>query len=310
MFMSVVVWAHLDVLNLFKRNTLVLAAIVACAGTQAEASILGTADSFAVLAGSTVTNTGPTVIGDVTFGESVGVSPGSAIVGFPPGIVVPPGTIHAADAVAAQAKSDLTTAYNGLALMPFDVDLTGQDLGALTLISGVYRFGSSAQLTGTLTLDAQGNNNAFWVFQIGSTLTTASASAVNIINAGSNGGSDDGLFWQVGSSATLGTTTDFEGNILALASITLNTGATIHNGRALTQTAAVTLDTNTITIASPFPNNGPGLIGGLEFDDSGDIVPSGPTGAVPEPTSAIVFIVLGLTTSLLAGSGLGVRRPV
>src|SRR5450756_1582067 len=123
--------------------------------------------------------------------------------------------------------------------MPFTSNLTGQDLGGLTLTSGVYHFASEAQLTGTLTLDAQGNNNAFWVFQIGSTLTAASDSVVQLINAGSNNGSDDGLFWQVGSSATLGTSTAFEGNILAQASVTLNTTATILHGRAFALTGAV-----------------------------------------------------------------------
>ena len=162
-------------------KTLIMLAITALAGFpfEAQASILGTADSFVVLGGSTVTNTGPTVIGTLLgFTENVGVSPGSAIVGFPPGILNAPGAFHAGDAVAAQAQSDVTTAYNGLANMPFDINLSGQDLGGLTITSGVYRFNSSAQLTGTLTLDAQGNNNAFWVFQIGSTLTTASASSV------------------------------------------------------------------------------------------------------------------------------------
>jgi hypothetical protein len=274
-----------------KRMCSILLIIAAASAFQAQAtagSILGTADSFAVLAGSTVTNTGATTVeGDL------GVWPGSAVVGFPPGIVTG-GTIHAGDAVAQQAQNDVTTAYNGLASMPFNSNLTGQDLGGRTLISGVYHFDSSAQLTGTLTLDAQGNNNAYWVFQIGSTLTTASASVVNIINAGSNGGSDDGLFWQVGSSATLGTTTAFEGNILALTSITLNTSAIIDNGRALAQNAAVTMDTNTITIASPPPNNGPGLNGGLKFDSNGNVVPIGPSAsAVPEPASS-TLLSLGL----------------
>ena len=269
-----------------KGKGLILLAILAFAGSPLQAKaggILGSAESFAVLGGSTVTNTGPT-----TVGGDLGVWPGTVDHRLPPGSS-PDGTMHDGDAVAQQAQSDITTAYNGLAGMPFNANLTGQDLGGLTLTPGVYHFDSSAQLTGTLTLDAQGHNNAFWVFQIGSTLTTASASAVNIINVGSNGGSDDGLFWQVGSSATLGTTTDFEGNILALASITLNTGATIHNGRALAQTGAVTMDTNTITIASPPPNNGPGLSGGLEFDSNGNIVPVGPR-AVPEPAT---FVLLG-----------------
>src|SRR5271157_1301779 len=278
-----------------RGKTLILLAITALAGFPLHAkaaSILGSAESFAVLGGSTVTNTHPT-----TVGGDLGVWPGTAVVGFPPGIVTG-GTIHAGDAVAQQAQIDNTTAYNGLASMPFNStnNLSGQDLGGLTLTSGVYHFDSSAQLTGKLTLDAQGNNNAFWVFQIGSTLTTASASAVNIINVGSNGGSDDGLFWKVGSSATLGTTTNFEGNILALASITLNTDATIDNGRALAQTAAVTMDTNTITIASLPPNNGPGLSGGLKFDNNGNVVPIGPSGAVPEPAS---FVLLGLGSGLV-----------
>ena len=133
---------------------------------------LGTAQSFAVLGGSTVTNTGPTIItGDL------GVSPGTAVTGFPPGIVTG-GTIHAADAVALQAQSDTTTAYNDLAGQACTIDLTGQDLGGLTLVPGVYCFSSSAQLTGALTLDAEGDPNAVWVFQIGSTLTTASNSSV------------------------------------------------------------------------------------------------------------------------------------
>jgi len=176
----------------------------------------------------------------------VGVSPGSAITGFPPGSITPPYTTHAGDAVALQAQNDLTTAYNTAAGLAPTQDLSGQDLGGLTLTAGVYFFSSSAQLTGTLTLDAQGDPNALFVFQIGSTLTTASGSTVMTINGG---GADPGcnIFWQVGSSATLGTTTAFEGHILALTSITLNTGATILNGSALARNGAVTLDSNTIT---------------------------------------------------------------
>ncbi len=142
-------------------------------------------------------------------------------------------------------------------------------------------------MTGALTLDAQGNNNAFWVFQIGSTLTTASASSVNIINVGSHGGTDNGLFWQVGSSATLGTTTAFEGNLLALASITLNMGATIDNGRALAETGAVTMDSNTLSQFSAPPDYGT-LSGGLTYDSLGNVVPVGPS-AVPEPSSFALF---------------------
>ena len=185
------------------------------------------------------------------------------------------GTVHTADAVAQQAQADNSTAFNGLAAMPVNTNLSGQDLGGLTLAPGVYHFDSSAQLTGTLDLNAEGNNNAFWVFQIGSTLTTASGSSVVVTNFGSNGGSDDGLFWQVGSSATLGTTTSFEGNILAQASVTLDTAATILNGRALALTGAVTMDTNVISNVCPVGgpgNGGPGYSGGLEFS-GGTIVP-------------------------------------
>lgn len=200
-------------------------------------TILGTAQSFGVLGGSTVTNTGPTVItGDL------GVWPGLAITGFPPGIVIG-GTTHAGDAVAQQAQSDVTTAYNAIAGMAPTQVLTGTDLGGLTLTPGVYFFASSAFLTGTLTLDAQGDPNAHFIFQMGSTLITASNSSVVTIN----GASGCEVYWQVGSSATLGTDTTFQGNILALASITLNTGTDIIGGSALARTGAVTLDSNTIT---------------------------------------------------------------
>jgi hypothetical protein len=154
-------------------------------------------------------------------------------------------------------------------------DLTGQNLGGLTLTPGVYHFDAAAQLAGTLDLNAEGQNNAYWVFQIGSALTTASGSSVVVTNFGSNGGSDDGVFWQVGSSATLGSGTSFEGNILALASINLDTTATILNGRALAQTGPVTLNTNVISNVCPIGgpgNGGPGYSGGLVFS-GGTIIP-------------------------------------
>ncbi len=195
--------------------------------------------SFGVLAGSTITNTGSSVING-----NIGVSPGTAIVGFPPGIVTAPYAIHANDGVAVQAQIDLVTRYNSLAGAPATVNLTGQDLGGLLLTSGVYSYDAAAQLTGTVTLDGQGNPNSRFVFNVGSALTTASASAVQLIN----GAQGANVFFVIGSSATLGTGTAFAGDILALTSITLNTGATINCGAALARNGAVTLDTNTISV--------------------------------------------------------------
>ncbi|MBF0259292.1 MAG: DUF3494 domain-containing protein, partial [Desulfamplus sp.] len=202
---------------------------------------LGTAENFGVLGGSTVTNTGASSItGDL------GIWPGLAYPGFPPGTVI--GTIHAGDPVASQAQSDVTTAYNFLAAMPCSIPanhLTGQDLGGMTLAPGVYCFDTSAQLTGTLTLDAQNDPNAYFVFQIGSTLTTAPNSSVNLINGAADCNVE--IYWQVGTSATLDLGTQFAGNILAMASVTLNTGATL-SGRALARTGAVTMDTNSVSV--------------------------------------------------------------
>lgn len=202
---------------------------------------LGTAGNFGVLGGSTVTNTGSTVVNG-----SVGVSPGTAVTGFPPGVVIG-GTIHSNDGVAIQAQVDLVTAYDEIEATPCTVDLTGQDLGGLTLTPGVYCFDTSAQLTGALTLDALGNPDALFLFKTGSTLTTASGSSVTVINGGS---ACNSVFWQVGSSATIGTATSFAGDILALTSITLTTGADT-SGRLLARNGAVTLDTNTINTCGP-----------------------------------------------------------
>lgn len=229
----------------FKRFlilSMIAALVLALCGTfaaQAQtAPSLGTAANFGVLGGSTVTNTGATTVtGDV------GVSPGSAITGFPPGVVN--GTIHAANATAQQAQSDATTAYNFLAGQACTTSLTGQDLGGLTLTPGVYCFSSSAQLTGILTLDALGDPDAVFIFQIATTLTTASGSSVRVINGGQN----CNVFFGIGSSATLGSTTSFAGNILAVESITLNTGTSM-SGRALARTGAVTLDTNNVNAST------------------------------------------------------------
>jgi len=216
--------------------------VVMANASVGPAAILGRAQDFGVLAASTITNTGGSVItGDL------GLSPGTSVTGFPPGTVT--GTQHITDAAAAAAQTDATVAFVALAALTPSTDLTGQNLGGLTLPPGNYHFTSSAQLTGTLTLDAAGDPGATWVFQIGSTLTTASASAVALIN----GAVAANVFWQVGSSATLGTTTTFKGTIIAQASITANNGASVTDGRLLALTGAVTLDDNAITVPEAAP---------------------------------------------------------
>jgi len=202
---------------------------------------LGTAANFAVLAGSTVTSTGPTIInGDL------GLSPGTSVTGFPPGQVN--GTIHAADSLALQAQADLTGAYDDAAASPVTATIP-VELGGTTETPGTYDSAAGTfGITGTLTLDAQGNPDAVFIFQAASTLITAAASNVNLIN----GAQASNVFWVVGSSATLGANSALQGNVLALTSITVTTGATI-NGRALALNGAVTLDTNTITAPIPAP---------------------------------------------------------
>jgi hypothetical protein len=211
------------------------AASAATGATPTSTVSLGTAASFAVLGGSTVTNTGPT-----TINGNLGLSPGTSVTGFPPGQVN--GTIHAADGVALQAKNDLTAAYNNAAARPTTASVP-VELGGTTKTPGVYDSPAGTfGITGTLTLDARGNPNAVFIFKAASTLITASASDVKLIN----GARAARVFWVVGSSATLGTYSTLRGNVLALASITVTTGVTVR-GRTLARTAAVTLDTDTIT---------------------------------------------------------------
>src|ERR1700674_729843 len=233
--------------------------MAALAATQPR---LGTATSFAVLAGSGITNTGPTVISG-----GLGLFPGTAVTGYPPGHAT---VTHKTDAVARQAKTDLVTTYNDLASWRSTRSMTGQDLGGKTLGPGVYTFSSSAQLTGTLTL----SGNGIFIFQTGSTLTTASNSRVLV----TNGAQGCGVYWKVGSSATLGTGTQFKGTIVALTSITMVTGATILPGRALARNGAVTLDSNLINLPA------------------GPCSATGTTGTAPTSTS---------TTATLAQTGGG-----
>jgi hypothetical protein len=196
-----------------------------------------TASTFAVLGGGGVTVGG----GDATtITGNVGSSPTDSVTGFPPGVIS--GGIHTSTTVAAQAQSDALKAYNFLGLQTPKQTLTG-DLGGRTLTPGVYQYGSSAELTGTLTLDANHSDNAVFIFDIGSTLTTASSAMVSLINGGPN----DGIFWLVGSSATLGDSTQFVGNILANSSITFDPFSQLTCGRAL---AGIIATSGVVTMAN------------------------------------------------------------
>jgi len=197
------------------------------------------------------------------------------VTGFPPGSVT--GTQHVADAVALQAKNDLVTAYTDAATSPSTSNLTGQDLGNKNLTPGVYTFSSSAQLTGPLTL----SGNGVFIFQIGSTLTTASNSVVLL----TNGAQACAVYWQVGSSATLGTATQFQGNLMALTSITMVTGANILTGRALARNGALTLDTNRIT-----PPSGTCTVGSTTVPNSG----AGVSGFMLPGLGLVIMVIGGL----------------
>ena len=234
-------------MNVFNKASVVVLAVsfmIGLSGTALAATAvqLGTAGGYAVLGGSTVTNTGSTIVnGDL------GLSPGTSVTGFPPGTVN--GVQHITDAAAAQAQADLVTAYDAASGQATAVTIISGDLGGQTLVPGIYKSTSALGLTGTVTLDAQGNPDAVFLFQVGSALTTASASRVLLIN----NAQVCNIFWQVGSSATLGTNSNFAGTILASASVTVNTGASV-DGRVLARNGAVTLDINPIsrpTCAAP-----------------------------------------------------------
>jgi hypothetical protein len=212
-------------------------ATVTVVNTAPVGPTLGTAQTYGILAGTAVT-----CVTGGTINAAVGISPGNTITGFGPCVIT--GATHLGDAAAATAQNDLTTAYNALAGLACGTTVTPADLGGRTLAPGVYCAASSMAVTGTVTLDGQGNANALFVFQMGSTLTTGTTANIALIN----GAQAKNVFWQVGSSATLGTGTTFRGNILALTSITLVTNATML-GRALARNADVSLGTNnTITL--------------------------------------------------------------
>lgn len=212
----------------------------AAAGTVQPPIVLASTQGYVVIAGSTITNTGITnVTGDV------GLSPGTAVTGFPPGILV--GTQHISDASSVQAKLDLTTGYNNAAGRTLGPVSVAGNIGGMTLPAGLYKSTSGLEISsGDLTLDAKGDANSVWVFQIASTLTTTAGRKVIL----SGGAKATNIFWQVGTSATLGTTSVFKGTIMADQSITMNTGATLE-GRVLARIGAVTLNGNTIVMPTP-----------------------------------------------------------
>jgi hypothetical protein len=267
----------------------VLFAFVAVpAVAQASPVDLATARPFVVLGGQEVTNTGPSVLnGDL------GVAPGTSLTGFGSPAVVN-GATHNNDAVAGQAQSDLTTAYNVAAGQTPTTNLTGQNLGGLTLAAGAYKYTSSAFLTGTLTLDAANDPNAQFVIEIGSALTTASASRVELVR----GASPCNVYWQIGSSATLGTTTRFQGNLMALTSISLNDGASVI-GRLLARNGTVSLINNVLdasrcgtSTSSPSTGTTPGssTTGGAPGAGNRPGQPGGPTtGATTRGGTSIIW---------------------
>ncbi|MCX6937297.1 MAG: ice-binding family protein [Verrucomicrobia bacterium] len=245
-------------------------------------SILRTAGDFTLLGGSAISSTPAT--GTVISHGNVGLSPTgeSAITGFGPA-VVNFGAVVATGSTTALARSDFLAASAGLAAMTGGTNLTGLDLGGRTLASGVYRFDTTAGLTGALILDAQGQNNAFWVFQIGTSLTTAANAAVTFANLGSNGGSDLGLFWNTGTTVIIGADNIVAGNYLSGSSISLGN----HSGgsaRALAL-SAITLDQNTLD-AWGGPGGGD-LTGGLTFGGGGNVT------AIPEPATNTALAALG-----------------
>jgi hypothetical protein len=243
-------------------------------------TILGSNGGDAVMAGGTVTINGAT---STTITGNLGAI--GSIAGPGSNYTITDGTQLA---TLVQNQADFTRAFDGLAAMTATVDLTGMILGttagANILTPGVYHFDSTAQLTGALVLDAQNQSNAVWVFQIGSTLTTAAASSVTFVNLAANSAANDGVFWQVGSTTVLGANTAFEGNILSGTTLNLGTSVTINQGRALTGSNTITLDSDTINFVAA----NSGYSGGLAFSGSGNTI-----SAIPEPATSALIAAAG-----------------
>lgn len=242
---------------------------VHASGAPGDAAFLDTAASFSVIGGSTVTNTGASVLD-----AGLAVSPGSATTGFPPGIFA--GTVHSHDAVAIQAQVDVTTAVNAIMAVP-SYNVGGADLDGTTFLAGSYSSATSLLNTGTITL--QGDADDVFIFTAVSTLTTGSGSTMVF----TSGAQECNVFWRVGSSATLGSGSHLAGTVIAQASVSANTLATI-SGRLLAQTGAVTLQSNVFSAPACVTSGGDGLSGGPSGTVPGETAPiatpSGPTGPV------------------------------
>ena len=273
--------------------------VLVSSAAAATAVPLASAGSFAVLAGAGITNTGPT-----TVSGDIGTFPTTSISGA--GSLTINGTNHAGDAVTQQAKNDLVTAYDNAAGQGPTIPVAA-DLAGLTLTPGVYNSSSSLGLTGALTLNGGGDPNAVFVFQAGSSLTTSSGSTVNLIN----GAQSCNVFWQVGSSATLGTGSTFRGTVIAMTSITVTTGSTV-DGRVLARNGAVTLDTDTITrstcaAAPPAPAPVvPAPVPSVPVPTTP--APATPAPATPAPTPAVTRAARAAAVKAAAVRAAAVKR--